>query len=262
MDNYKIYLNSISKYPTYGDEESTRLVETIEERRLNLTHGNLRLVAKIAFEHAQLWQDFDVMDFIQEGNLALMRCVKFYKPERGSFTTYVGFSVRGAIMRFIKENTGSLRLFKTKGQRQVFNNMTAIRNKYLECGASLEELASEFDTTPADLELIFGSFQPVELDNLLSQSPEDELVQLEEVKILKDKIEAFRHTLSLPQLAVFDGSMYTGTRSLKEIGDEMGTNRKAVWMIKQRVMKKALDFFDLDDLKRIQVGDISYGLGG
>jgi len=256
MDSYQTYMRSIQKYPTYSHANSTQHYETIEQEYDSLIHGNLKLVAKIASEHANLWPSFDIMDLIQEGNMALVKCVKSYKKERGSFPTFLGFCVRVAIMRYIKDNTGALRLYKTKSQRTIFNNLTTIYSKYKESGSSLSELADEFDVTVPDLELILGTYNPVDIESIKIDSPEDKMIVDEDVMVIRTRISDFRDTLTRAQKEVFDRTMYTGTESLQSCSVSMGTSRAAVWNIKRRILKKAVDFFTTADLKRIQTGEV------
>jgi len=256
MDSFEAYMKSIRKYPTYGHARSVQHINLIKDEYNALIHGNLKLVAKIASEYANLWPKFDVMDFIQEGNMALMRCADFYKEDRGSFVTYLGQAVRISIMQFIKSNTGDLSLFKTKGQREVFNNLSKVLQKYQNEGVSLQDLSKEYGCTTQDLELIMGTYNPGAIEDVLIDSPESEYILDESVKLIRIKIQQFRKTLSKRQLVVFDDTMYTGTKSLEEVAKEIGISRQGVWDIKSRVLRKATEFFDLDDLKRISVGEV------
>lgn len=254
-DNYKIYLKQISRYPLMTDVESAAIAGEMQAKRESIITGNLRLVAKIAIEMASAWPNVDVMDLIQEGNMALMRSIDFFDPAKGKFTTLVGFTVRTAIMTYIKDTTGAVRLYKTKAQRQIFNNLVAIKDQFQNEGVSIQELADKYKTDSFVLEQILGSFTPVDIGTIMDESPEDRYIQKESQQELLDKIARFRKTLSTRERLIFDETMYEGQKSLTDVGTSLGVTRSAIWNTKARILTKAAKFFSPDDQKLITVGD-------
>lgn len=238
------------------DVEASALNGEINKKREMIINGNLRLVAKIAIEMSRAWPGIDVMDLIQEGNMALMRALEAYDPSKGKFTTLVGFSVRTAIMTYIKNSTGAVRLYKTTAQRKIFNKLVEIKEQYEQDGVSINEIATRFNTDPFVLEQILGSFTPIDINSITVESEEDKYIAKESLNIITDKIERFRKTLGERELVVFDENMYLGSKSLKDIGDFFGTTRSSMWNTKSRVLDKARKFFDLDDLKHIPLGEV------
>jgi RNA polymerase sigma factor (sigma-70 family) len=195
------------------------------------------------------------MDFIQEGNEALLRCAKGYNLNKGKFTTYLGLCVRVAIIRFIAENMGSLRIYKTEGQRKLYSDLTKYKNEWITGETSLDCICSATGATKQDVLIMFNIDNPGDLDSMVVDSPEDDLIKAENMAILRDKIQSFRMTLTPRQRKVFDETMYYDERSLTDVAADLKISRQAVWKLKEAVFQKAREYFDMDDLKNIPKGD-------
>lgn len=83
-----------------------RVAADISEKRARMTaakqhlvEANLRLV--LYFARRMKWRGVDIVDLVQEGNIALLRAVESYDPKRGfAFGTFACTAIRRAMSRF------------------------------------------------------------------------------------------------------------------------------------------------------------------
>lgn len=102
-----IYYREISKFPIINAEEEQELLILIkqgdEQARKTLIECNLRLVTNIARQYRR--PNVELLDLIQEGNLALIEAVdKFDIEMEHRFSTFAVWSIRKAIQEFLGEN--------------------------------------------------------------------------------------------------------------------------------------------------------------
>ncbi len=84
-------------------------VQKIEEEKQHVIEGNLRLVVSVAKKY--YGRHMDLMDFIQEGNIGLMKAVERYDFTRGTmFSTYAVWWIRHAIGRAIDDREATVRI--------------------------------------------------------------------------------------------------------------------------------------------------------
>lgn len=130
----KRYLNEVGRYPLLRPEEEielgrrvTRLNELEAQETLNteeqieavicrkakrqFINCNLRLVVNVAKKYQHLCSSLELMDLIQEGNLALIRAVEKFDSSRGyRFSTYCYWWIRQAMQRARGSMDSSIRL--------------------------------------------------------------------------------------------------------------------------------------------------------
>lgn len=130
----KRYLNEVGRYPLLRPEEEielgrqvTRLNELEAQEALNteeqievvicrkakrqFINCNLRLVVNVAKKYQHLCNSLELMDLIQEGNLALIRAVEKFDSSRGyRFSTYCYWWIRQAMQRARGSMDSSIRL--------------------------------------------------------------------------------------------------------------------------------------------------------
>ena len=109
----KLYYRDISKFSPLTEEEEQQLVILVgqgdEQARKTLIESHLLLVTKIARQYRQ--PNIELLDLIQEGNLALIEAVDRFSPEVGSrFSTFVVWRIHKAIQKFIGINNDLLSL--------------------------------------------------------------------------------------------------------------------------------------------------------
>ena len=231
---------------------------------------------------------FDLMDLIQDGNETLLRCLDTFNEKQDvKFSTYLGNAIRNRLQDYIRANTGVLNLTKSAALRELHYNMGAICDMIDE-GRDLEDIADAYGVTLQDLELVLNkhSFKqydenniPDLVDGLIDEcqlgripadddgdyvdftsghdedyacspdkTPEDQMIYNESIQNINRKLKTFRATLTPRQMFIFDNNMY-GDKSLQELADELSTTRQNISQMKSRIMVKAIDYFDIDELK-------------
>lgn len=85
--------------------------KTLEDARRRLFEGNLRLVISIARRFDKTTAD--IGDLVQEGNVALMRAVETFDPQRGvPFASFAGPVIRRAMAEFVRATGKPVRVPK------------------------------------------------------------------------------------------------------------------------------------------------------
>jgi RNA polymerase sigma factor (sigma-70 family) len=101
------YLAKVRKVRPLGPEEERGLARRVCRMRdraaaRRLVTGHLGKVVRIAWQYRR--RHPSLLELIQEGNLALVRAIWRYDPERsGRLSTYVGAWIRTCIARFVAE---------------------------------------------------------------------------------------------------------------------------------------------------------------
>jgi RNA polymerase sigma factor (sigma-70 family) len=138
--------------------------EIIELRNVLIT-GNLRLV--VAF--AKRFQGFGVsiVDLIQEGNVALIRAIERFDPNRGlKFSTYAAWWIRQGFVRAIRKTSKMIRL-----PSHVYDIVIKIRQAQdrlhlsLKREPTIEEISAAAGLTPTRTEQILNLVvEPISLE--------------------------------------------------------------------------------------------------
>lgn len=119
MDAYNIYIKEVSKIPLLTPEEEKILTKKIiegdeaskEKAKKKMCEHNLRLVISIALDYYIAEAHMNLMDLIQEGNLALMTAIDHFDPNKGfRFSTYATWWIAQRIRRAMSEQIGTIRL--------------------------------------------------------------------------------------------------------------------------------------------------------
>ena len=88
-------------------------------RRNRQIEDNLHLVRPIA-RHYALCTGQDLDDLVQVGCLGLIQACKRYEPQRGnSFTSFAKPHIRGAILHFLRDRVGLIRLPRAVEERAI-----------------------------------------------------------------------------------------------------------------------------------------------
>lgn len=133
----KRYLHEIGRFPLLRPEEEIRLgrlvarlieleekqaeeeldggeqIEVVLGRKAKqrFINANLRLVVNVATNYHHMCKTLELVDLIQDGNLALIRAVEKFDYTRGyKFSTYCYWWIRQAMQRSIKLSDSSVRL--------------------------------------------------------------------------------------------------------------------------------------------------------
>ena len=261
-DPLQRYLLEIRKYKLLTREEERELAirakKGDKEAAYKLVTSNLRLVVKIALEYHRYWTR-SLLDLIQEGNIGLLQAVKKFDPYKGiKFSYYASFWIRAYILKYIMDNWKLVKVGTTQAQRKLFYNLAKEREKLISQGIipetkllaerldvkerEVEEMSQRMDGWEISLDAgisdnsreTYGSLLPAPNMNI-----EEELIDTDRRKILKEKLEEFRKTLSGRDAYIFDNRiMADNPLTLQEIAEKYNISRERVRQVENRIIKR------------------------
>ena len=132
IDIVKVYLNSMGQFPLLSKDEENLLLKQFAatsdpEIKQKLINHNLRLVVHIAKKYNSSY--FNILDLIQEGNFALIKAVKGFKPEKGfTFATYASTCIEREIIQYMSSNSSMVRT--TSGTRALISKVKKFEKEY------------------------------------------------------------------------------------------------------------------------------------
>lgn len=206
----KLYYRDISKFSPLTEEEEQQLVILVgqgdEQARKILIESHLLLVTKIARQYRQ--PNIELLDLIQEGNLALIEAVDRFSPELGTrFSTFVVWRIHKAIQKFIGIN----------------NNLLSLETPILDEDGQMRFLSDSI----VDEENIMGSPSCETVDFTMEQREIVELLQHRMAKL------STKERKILEMLYGMDGQK---PKSIYEVASTLGICRQRL----QRIVKKAM----------------------
>lgn len=182
----KRYLNEVGRYPLLRPEEEielgrqvTRLNELEAQETLNteeqievvlcrkakkrFINCNLRLVVNVAKKYQHLCSSLELMDLIQEGNLALIRAVEKFDSSRGyRFSTYCYWWIRQAMQRARGSMDSSIRLPNSFHELiNKINKSVELLTRSLGRRPTFSEIAAEVGMSVNELIAALHRSQPV-----------------------------------------------------------------------------------------------------
>ena len=257
-DSVKLYLKEISQYPLLTPEEEHELCKKVAkgdyEAKQTLINSNLRLVVKIAKLYAR--DENELLDYIQEGNLGLMRAIEKFDHELGyKISTYATWWIRQAIARAFADKSRTIRI-PVHMQEQLAKFSKTFRNLAQELGRepSTKELADEMALDVKRIEeLMLYSKSVTSLDETVNEEddsqlldfiPDEETMSPEEIaecQELKDIVEQILQLLTERERFVIThrfGIDDNIPKTLDEIGQMKGVTRERIRQIEAKALKK------------------------
>jgi len=135
--NFTEYLDLLRPYPPISRETEKHLFEEYAKDKKQETLDkiilhNLRFVVKIALQYKK-FNNFNIIDLIQEGNCGLLEAVKRFDHTRGvRFLSYAVYWIRACINNFIMKNWNLVVIGKTQDERRLFQKIIAKESKIIE----------------------------------------------------------------------------------------------------------------------------------
>ena len=257
-DSVKLYLKEISQYPLLTPEEEHELCKKVakgdSKAKQTLINSNLRLVVKIAKLYAR--DENELLDYIQEGNLGLMRAIEKFDHELGyKISTYATWWIRQAIARAFADKSRTIRI-PVHMQEQLAKFSKTFRNLAQELGRepSTKELADEMALDVKRIEeLMLYSKSVTSLDETVNEEddsqlldfiPDEETMSPEEIaecQELKDIVEQILQLLTERERFVIThrfGIDDNIPKTLDEIGQMKGVTRERIRQIEAKALKK------------------------
>ncbi len=266
FDPLQRYLMEIRRFKLLTREEEKELAIRAKkgdrEAAYKLVTSNLRLVVKIALEYQRYWTR-SLLDLIQEGNVGLIQAVKKFDPYKGiKFSYYASFWIRAYILKYILDNWRLVKIGTTQAQRKLFYNLAKEKEKLASQGIvpdtkllaerldvkekEVEEMSQRMDSAEMSLDVGISDDSRETLGSMLpapSTDMEKALIDADRKKILKEKLEEFRKTLSDRDLYIFDKRvMAEEPMTLQEIANKYKISKERVRQLEERLIKRLNEF--------------------
>ena len=262
-DPLRIYMRELGRFPPLSAEEEFELARKFREEgdhdaALKLVTSNLRLVVRIAMEFQRKWMK-NVLDYIQEGNVGLMKALKKFDPDKGiKFSYYASFWIRAYILKFIMDNWRMVKVGTTQAQRKLFYNLSKEKQRLESLGISADagnisrsldvsesevvEMGQRLGQHDLSLDMPYADdseMTPMNFIPAIGQGVEEILLQEETADILKKNIAELMPKLNEKEKDIIEMRLLAETpATLREIGEKYSVTRERVRQIEARLLEK------------------------
>ena len=257
-DPVRMYLKEIGVVPLLSNEEEKELAIAVEngdlEAKQRLAEANLRLVVSIAKRYVGRGMQF--LDFIQEGNMGLMKAVDKFDYSKGfKFSTYATWWIRQAITRAIADQARTIRI--PVHMVETINKLVREqRNLLQELGQdpTPEQIAERMDMTPDKVrEILKIAQEPVSLETPIGEEDDSHLGDFIEDEVIENPVDYTTRVVLREQLdevldtltdreenvlrlrfGLDDGKM----RTLEDVGKVFNVTRERIRQIEAKALRK------------------------
>lgn len=256
--NLKHYLEEISRFPTFTEEEEKKLGERIrkgdKEAVQSLIKGNLKFVVSYVKKYRGM--GLSMLDLINEGNVGLIEAAKRFDPARNvRFISYAVWWIRQAILQALAEQSRIVRVpLNRAGTLHKIGKRASAMLQELGREATHAELALEMSLTEEEVARTMSISQvhlsldaplaPGEDNKLLDFLPDNLHPTPDErtfEKALAESIEAALGSLKEREakiLRLYFGLDGSEPMTLEEIGALLGITRERVRQIKEKALSR------------------------
>ncbi|MFP3880353.1 MAG: RNA polymerase sigma factor RpoD/SigA [Dehalococcoidia bacterium] len=250
-----------SRFRQYLDDQRSdlskhfhRIRQESESSTDHLIQANLRLVVMLARKN--LGQGMPLLDLIQEGNIGLIHAVERFDYRRGyRFSTYASWWIRQAVLRALSDQVRTVRLpvrlvdtltrlHKTKERlSQEYGRLPTTE----ELGEALslssekmEELAEAGAREPMSLDMPVGE-EDAEIKEFIPDEAAPSPDELASQDFLREQLKEVLGSLPERERDLIElryGLRDGRSRTLDEVGKELGLTRERVRQIERRTLAK------------------------
>lgn len=273
-DLLSIYLDEIGKFEKLTQEEILELFKKYKngdkQAKNKIYYHNLRLVYSIVNKYAKVLvnEDYDIMDLIQDGNIALMTAIeKFDLNKNINFSTFAFTVIKHSVLReYVKngeKNQISEAAYFKDGKMKKIEMKFELKNGRK---PTIEELSKLMGLPISTIEFLkLVRVKTVSLDATIKNSEKDNIVLMDVVSDKNAEIE-FENVLnnvenewiyplvmnsdflSVKEKEIF--KLYFGfdgnPMGLSEIGEKLNYSREWVRRLRNRVVRKIKYNVDFD----------------
>lgn len=262
------YLNEIRKYPLLTKEQEQELAKKYYETKdpaaaQALVTANLRFVVKVAAEYSRFGAR--MIDLVQEGNMGLMHAVRDFNPYKGvRLITYAVWWIRGYIQEYLMKQYSMVKIGTTHNQKKLFYQLQKQKRELDALGETpntkliaakmgipedeVAEMTQRMSGRDVSLDQPMTEDSGTSLKDLQKASyggPDEQLSQLEEIQLLKTKIEKIKPTLNEKEKIILEERLLADEPlTLQEIGEKYKITREAVRQAEARLMKKIKEQYE------------------
>lgn len=252
------YMNKIAQTPLLRREEELELSRASlagdAEAREKLIRSNLRLVAKLAFEY----KDFGVslMDLICEGNIALMKAIERYDPDKGAkLSSYAAWWIRHSMKRSIATHSKTIRLpihqidrlskirKVTTQLQELFGRKPNDQEIATELGIPVHKVThlKTVSSQPSSLNAPLKDDSDSSLGDLIGDAQSESPYETVENKSLVDELNTLLDYLQPREADILRkrfGMDHDTPKTLEEVSQELKITRERVRQIQNKALKK------------------------
>lgn len=254
-DNFRKYLNDISKTETITPEQEVELAIRIkqgDQQALNeLVTANLRFVVSVAKQYQG--QGLTLADLISEGNLGLIKAAEKFDETRGfKFISYAVWWIRQSIIHAILEQSRTIRVpFNKVNVLYKVNKVLAQFEQDNLRTPSPKEISEQLDIPEDKIdELLASSKKCVSINTPFTEEENGSLLDIlpngdrTDKALMQEslKLDLNRALTIVPPRQREMVKMLFGIdckeMSAEEVADKFGVTRERVRQIKDSVIKK------------------------
>jgi RNA polymerase sigma-32 factor len=261
FDTLQKYFVEIKRYPVLTMEEENEISRLVFDHQdmdatEKLAVSNLRIVIKIAMQLHN--PHLNILDLIQEGNIALLHAVKKYNPYKGTrFSTYAYRWIRGCILKYIFNSWSLVKIGTTEAQHKLFFRLNGEKQRLEALGINPTPklIADNFDVKEWEVEYmekrLFNTDMTLDVpiddgsdETLMDRMKSDldvEQIVFDRCKTatLSKKLKEFKDTLDDRDLYIFNHRVATDEPlSRQEIGNKYQISLEWARQLEMRVIKK------------------------
>jgi len=229
------YLTDIRKYTVMTPQREKVLSKVMnskpsqiktDEVNKEMFEGSLRFVLLVAIRYQG--KNIDILDLINEGNIALLKSLQTFDWTRKiRFTSYAVWWIRQAMTQFITEYSRTVRLPANKISKSK----------------DIKNMEDEMDEILSDNpNLTFTPLEGVLLEVMADESiaPPDDTVDFDRLQLKSVLTKKISHLKEAERYALIKnyGLDNEYPKSIEEIGIDLGVSTEAARQIKNRAMRK------------------------